>query len=111
MTPNATDPTQAIRNAAARFSGVTTGASCNQTAFKVGKQSFLFIGPGAKGRGFKAMFKLNDSMHQARSLAEQSPNRFEVGKTSWVTARFTAEEPLPKDIWEKWLAESHALAR
>jgi len=30
--------------------------------------------------------------------------------TGWVTARFTAEEPLPKQIWEEWLAESYAVA-
>ncbi len=29
--------------------------------------------------------------------------------TGWVTARFTAEKPLPKTVWEKWLREAHAL--
>ncbi len=83
------------------------GTSCTQSAFKAGKGTFLFIGPGPKGQGFKAMFKLKASMPQALKLAAQDPTRFEVGSTGWVTARFTAEEPLPKRIWGKWLAESY----
>jgi len=91
------------------FPGVGKGASCTQSAFKAGKGTFLFIGPGPKGVGFKAMFKLKASMPQALKLALQHPKRFEVGTTGWVTARFTAEEPLPRQIWSKWLEESYGL--
>ena len=101
------DPTEAIRVEAAKFPGVAKGTSCNQSSFKAGKGTFLFIGPGPKGKGFKAMFKLKDSMAQAVDLAASEPKRFEVGSTGWVTARFTAEKPLPKQIWAKWLAESY----
>ena len=103
------DPTDAIRRQAVTFPGVAKGTSCTQSAFKAGKGTFLFIGPGPKGRGFKAMFKLNASMQQALKLAEEDPERFEVGSTGWVTVRFTAEEPLPKRIWGKWLEESYDL--
>ena len=101
------DPTEPIREKAAGFPEVEKGTSCNQRSFKAGKGSFLFIGPGAKGVGFKAMFKLERSMSQARKLASKEPGRFEVGSTGWVTTRFTAERPLPKSIWEKWLQESY----
>ena len=106
MTPK--DPTIAIRKAAALLPGALEGSSCNQTSFKVGKQSFFFIGPGAKGLGYKAMFKLDESRAEAEQLAGELPDRFGVGKTAWVTARFSAEEPLPKKIWQRWLKESHA---
>ncbi len=106
MTPPK-DPTEDIRLEATTFPGVAKGTSCTQSAFKAGKGTFLFIGPGPKGQGFKAMFKLKASMAQALKLAERAPERFEVGSTGWVTARFTAEEPLPKKIWSKWLAESY----
>ncbi|MDA8021339.1 MAG: hypothetical protein MPN21_28240, partial [Thermoanaerobaculia bacterium] len=89
------DPTNAIRQEAMRLPDVTTGTSCNQSSFKVGKGTFLFIGPGPKGQGFKAMFKLKTSMAEAVELAEQEPKRFEVGSTGWVTTRFTAEDPMP----------------
>ena len=103
------DPTDAIRRQAVTFSGVAKGTSCTQSAFKAGKGTFLFIGPGPKGQGFKAMFKLKASIPQAQRLAAEDPKRLEVGSTGWVTARFTAEEPLPKRIWGKWLAESYDL--
>ena len=105
------DATALIRKRASEFPEVAEGTSCNQSSFKVGAGSFLFIGPGAKGEGFKAMFKLDRSMPQAEELASKSPDRFEVGKAGWVTARFTNEKPLPKSIWEKWLKESYQLCR
>ena len=105
------DPTVAIRDAALTFPEVTTGTSCNQSAFKVGKGTFLFLGPGPKGKGFKAMFKLDRSLERARDLAEGSPKRFEVGSKGWVTARFTAEDPLPEDLWKGWLMESYDVTR
>ena len=104
------DPTDTIRTKAAGFPAVAPGTSCNQSAFRVGKRAFLYIGPGAKGQGFKAMFKLDQSMPQARELATTDPDRFEVGSTGWVTTRFTAEDPLPKRVWETWLEESYELA-
>ncbi|NNE33766.1 MAG: MmcQ/YjbR family DNA-binding protein [Rhodothermales bacterium] len=107
---NTSDPTEQIRNQAAAFPAVARGTSCNQSSFKTTKRSFLFIGPGPKGKGFKAMFKLDASMPQAEELATQQPDRFEVGSTGWVTTRFTAEEPLPKELWKKWLQESYELS-
>lgn len=105
------DPIEQIEAEAASYSNVTTGQSCNQTSFKVGKGTFLFIGPGPKGQGFKAMFKLKDSMPEAQKLADREPKKFEVGKTGWVTTRFSAEEPLPRKIWEKWLLESYQITK
>ena len=104
------DPTDALRTKAAAFPAVAPGTACNQSSFKTGKRAFLYIGPGKKGRGHKAMFKLDQSMPQAKELAASHPDRFEVGSTGWVTTRFTAEEPLPKTIWEPWLEESYEMA-
>jgi hypothetical protein len=105
----ASDPTDQIRKKAVAFSEVAEGSSCNQSSFKAGRGAFLYIGPGAKGQGFKAMFKLKRSMAHATKLATKHPERFEVGSNGWVTTRFTAEEPLPRAIWEAWLEESYEL--
>ena len=104
---NLSDPTDPIRKKAVTFPGVAKGTSCTQSAFKAGSGTFLFIGPGPKGQGFKAMFKLKRSMSQAEKLAAREPSRFEVGSTGWVATRFTADKPLSKAIWQKWLAESY----
>lgn len=106
----ASDPTDPIRRKAVTFPAVAAGTSCNQSSFKAGTRAFLYIGPGAKGQGFKAMFKLKGSMPRAKKLARTEPDRFEVGSTGWVTTRFTADKPLPKSIWEAWLDESYELA-
>ena len=108
--PSSQDPTEPIRKKALTFPAVDKGASCNQSSFKAGKAAFLYIGPGAKGQGFKAMFKLERSRTQAEKLAQKDPDRFEVGSTNWVTTRFTADKPLAKTIWERWLKESYELA-
>ncbi len=65
------DPTEPIREKAAAFPGVAKGTSCNQSSFKTTKKSFLFIGPGPKGKGYKAMFKLKESMPEARKLVSE----------------------------------------
>ncbi len=102
------DPTEPIRLKASRYPGVDEGTSCTQSSFKAGKKAFLYI--GMQGGRYKAMFKLGASMSEAKKLAKQDPDRFEYGSTSWVTARFTAEKPMPKRLWEKWLDESYALS-
>lgn len=56
------------------------------------------------------MFKLEKSMAAAAKLAEKDPDLYRVGSTAWVTARFTAEKPIPKKLWETWLDESYALS-
>lgn len=101
------DITYPIRVKAAAYDNVITGTSCNQSSFKTKRGAYLFIGPGAKGIGYKAMFKLGDAMPQALGLADKHPQRFEVGTTGWVTARFTEENPLPESIWDVWLNESY----
>lgn len=57
---------EAMQQRAAAMPGASQTVACNQTAFKVGGVAFLFVGPGAKGVGGKAMFKLGPSMVAAK---------------------------------------------
>ncbi len=102
------DPTEPIRLQASRYPEVDEGTACTQSSFKTRKKAFLFV--GMQGGRYKAMFKLEKSKPEAASLAEKEPDRFDVGSTAWVTARFTAEKPMPKRLWQKWLDESYALS-
>ena len=108
--PGPRDPTKALKEAAAALPDVVEGTSCNQSSYKAGKKAFLYVGPGPKGVGFKAMFSLGASLDEAKDLAKSAPDRFEVGAGNWVTTRFSAETPLPKKIWGRWLKESYAAA-
>ena len=102
------DPTEPIRLKASRYPAVDEGTACTQSSFKSGNRAFLYI--GLQGGRYKAMFKLQKSMSEAVKLAEKEPDRFEVGSTAWVTARFTADKPMPRKLWEKWLDESYELS-
>ena len=82
-----------------------SGANDPTTALK---KAFLYVGPGPKGVGYKAMFKVDLSLEEEKNLAKSEPERFELGVGNWVTSRFSAEAPLPKKIWGRWLRESYA---
>lgn len=101
------DPTLPMRQKASEYPGIDEGTACSQASFKAGKKSFFFVGP--QGGRFKAMFKLEASRAEAEALAAQYPDRFGVGKNIWITARFSAEDPMPEPLWTKWLDESYAL--
>ncbi len=108
MAARANDPTEPIREKASRYPGVDEGTACTQSSFKAGGKGFLYV--GEQGGRYKAMFKLERSIPEATALAEAHPADVQVGKGGWVTARFSAEEPMPKGRWTKWLDESYALA-
>lgn len=109
MSASKKDPTEPIRRQAGRYAGVDEGTACTQSSFKVGKKAFLYI--GTQGGRYKAMFKLHQSLPEAAKLAEKQPDDYQVGVNGWVTARFTADAPLPKAIWTRWLDESYQLSR
>lgn len=101
------DPTTPIRKQASEYPEVDEGTACTQSSFKARKKGFLFV--GMQGGRYKAMFKLKESLPVAAKLAQEQPGQFEVGSGGWVTARFTAEDPMPKKLWSKWLDEGYAL--
>jgi hypothetical protein len=106
--PTAKDPTVAMREEAAALPDITQGTSCTQTSYKIGKTTFLFVGPGAKGIGYKAMFKLDKSLPKAKEMEAKEPDRYSAG-ANWVTLRFNAEKPIPKTLWKKWIRESYEI--
>lgn len=101
------DPSAPLRERASEYPDVDEGTACTQSSFKTGGRAFLFV--GMQGGRHKAMFKLRESLPGAEQLAARDPDRFQVGKGGWVTARFTSQAPLPKKVWRAWLDESHAL--
>ena len=108
MAAKSKDPTEAIRLKASQYPDVDKGTACTQTSFKAFGKGFLYI--GEQGGRYKAMFKLKDSLTEAAKLAAKAPEDFQVGSGGYVTARFTAEAPMPKKLWTKWLDESYAIA-
>lgn len=108
MATTKADPEATLRDAARSLGDVDEGTSCSQTSFKVGGKPFLYV--GQQGGRSKAMFKLDASLAQAETMAAAAPDDVQIGKHGWVTARFTAAQPLPARTWKRWLKESYALA-
>ncbi|WP_420629301.1 hypothetical protein [Candidatus Leptofilum sp.] len=108
MSTDNQDPTEAMRLKASLYPHVDEGTACTQSSFKANKRGFLYV--GEQGGRFKAMFKLQESLPEAAELAETAPKDFQVGSNGWVTARFSAENPMPQPLWEKWLDESYELS-
>lgn len=108
MSKSNQDPTEAIRMKASLYPLVDEGTACTQSSFKANNRGFLYI--GEQGGRYKAMFKLQASLHEATALAENAPADYQVGTGGWVTARFSAESPMPEQLWEKWLDESYELS-
>ncbi|MGJ8528215.1 MmcQ/YjbR family DNA-binding protein [Maritalea sp.] len=102
------DPTLPMRKHACLYPDVDEGTACTQSSFKVKGKSFFFAGP--QGGRYKAMFKLDQSRNQAEELAKAEPDKYQIGTNIWVTTRFSAEDPMPKQVWEEWLDESYALS-
>jgi predicted DNA-binding protein (MmcQ/YjbR family) len=100
--------TDVMKTAARALEDVNESTACNQASFKHGTKSFFFTGPAQDE--FKAMFTLADSMDEARALAVERPERVGAGKTRWGSVKFSADEPMDEALWQKWLAESYALA-
>lgn len=103
-----TDILEAIKVKASQYSEVAEGTSCTQNSFKRGKKAFLFA--GEQGGRYKVMVKLKDSIPEAKKLALAEPGKYQVGKPPWVTARFSNEDTLPAEIWQRWLDESYELS-
>lgn len=103
------DPTLPLRERASEYPEVDEGTSCTQSSFKTGGKAFLFV--GEQGGRSKAMFKLETSRSEAEKLAQQHPADYQVGSGVWVTARFSADKPMPAKRWKKWLDESYELSR
>jgi len=103
------DPTESMRLKASQYPEVDEGTACTQSSFKTGKKSFFFV--GEQGGRYKAMFKLNDGFAEAQALAAREPDNYQAGKPPWVTARFSSENPMPENIWKRWLDESYELSR
>jgi predicted DNA-binding protein (MmcQ/YjbR family) len=73
-------------------------------AFKVRNKTFLFLGADAAGVSFSV--KLPHSGVAALSLEFTEPTHYGLGKSGWVTARFTRGRDVPLPLVGEWLDES-----
>lgn len=90
-----------LRAQALALPETSEGTSCVNRAFKVRKKNFLFV--GEKENEIRLMFKLKESLDAA---AEMHDSRIGVGKTGWVTVRFSPDDVPDTALLTSWVVES-----
>jgi predicted DNA-binding protein (MmcQ/YjbR family) len=75
------------------------------TAVKVKGKAFLFLGhqDGTLGMSVKLPF----SGGAALSLPFASPTEYGLGKSGWVSAKFSGDDEVPVDLLGSWIEESY----
>lgn len=73
---------------------------------KVKGKVFVFLGR-SDGDEFGLSVKLPSSGMVALDLPFASPTGYGLGKSGWVTARFSAHDHVPVPLLREWIAESY----
>ncbi|HWP04932.1 MAG TPA: MmcQ/YjbR family DNA-binding protein [Polyangiaceae bacterium] len=102
--PDALKAEAAIAKLALAYPDVIEENPWGHRAFKVKKKTFLFL--GADGEGVSLSVKLPHSGVAALSLEYTEPTHYGLGKSGWVTARFTRGSDVPLPVVAEWLKES-----
>ena len=76
-----------------------------ETAIKVRGKTFLFIWQGEEGLSLSV--KLPHSREFALEYPFTEPTRYGLGKSGWVTAKFSRRATPPLDVLQAWTLESY----
>src|ERR1700756_1844447 len=93
-----------LRHYALAFPEAYEECPWGQSAIKVKKKAFLFMGTDEDGR-FSISVKLPQSRDMAVDLPFTEPTGYGLGKSGWVTAHLTDQKSL--DLIKAWIEESH----
>jgi predicted DNA-binding protein (MmcQ/YjbR family) len=75
-------------------------------AIKVKGKSFLFLSGEKETKELSLSVKLPSSRDMAVDLPFAEPTGYGLGKSGWVTARFTKLSDVPMDLLKAWIDES-----
>jgi predicted DNA-binding protein (MmcQ/YjbR family) len=100
-------PATEIRSYALSLPGAWEDHPWGESAMKVGKKVFVFMGQGGKGTALGLSVKLPESGFEALELPFAEPTGYGLGKGGWVTATFSSGEPVPVELLKGWVLESY----
>jgi predicted DNA-binding protein (MmcQ/YjbR family) len=95
----------AVAALAARYPEVTEDRPWGHRAFKVRGKTFLFTASDKTGLGISV--KLPESGVLALELPFAEPTGYGLGKSGWVSARWSAGKDVPLSLVGEWLLESY----
>lgn len=97
-----------LRDYALTFPEVTEDHPWGHRAMKVKKKkAFVFLGGEANVKELSISVKLPTSRDMAVDLPFAEPTGYGLGRSGWVTARFTKVAEVPLDLLKAWIAESY----
>jgi len=96
-----------LRDYALTFPQVTEDSPWGHRAMKVNKKAFVFLGGEANPKELSMSVKLPQSRDMAADLPFAEPTGYGLGKSGWVTARFTKVADVPMDLLRAWIDESY----
>ncbi len=105
-TPAAVKAEAAIAKLAQGYPEVVEENPWGHRAFKVRGKTYLFL--GADGDSVSFSVKLPGTGVAALELEFTEPTHYGLGKSGWVTARFSSGRMLPMGLVREWLDESYA---
>ena len=76
-------------------------------AIKVKKKAYVFLGGEKNATELSMSVKLPGSRDMAVDLPFAEPTGYGLGKSGWVTARFTKAADVPMDLLKAWIEESY----
>ena len=76
------------------------------SVIKVKGKSFVFLGGDKSAGELSVSLKLPNSRDIALDLPFTEPTGYGLGKSGWVTARFTKVADVPMDLLKTWIDES-----
>lgn len=96
-----------LRDYAMTFPEVTEDSPWGHRAMKVNKKAFVFLGGEKNATELSMSVKLPQSRDMAADLPFAEPTGYGLGKSGWVTARFTNVKDVPMDLLKAWIHESY----
>lgn len=76
-------------------------------AIKVKGKAFVFLGGAESPKELSLTVKLPSSRDMAVDLPFAEPTGYGLGKSGWVSARFTNMKAVPLDLLKAWIDESY----
>lgn len=96
-----------LRDFALTFPEVTEDAPWGHRAMKVKGKAFVFLGGEKNVEELSVTVKLPSSRDMANDLPFAEPTGYGLGKSGWVTARFSKVTGVPMDLLRSWIDESY----
>jgi predicted DNA-binding protein (MmcQ/YjbR family) len=96
-----------LRDYAMTFPEAIEDSPWGHRAIKVKGKTYVFLGGEKNATELSLSVKLPTSRDMAVDLPFAEPTAYGLGKSGWVTARFTKVTDVPMDLLRAWIEESY----